>query len=371
MPLAGQLTHQSYVRPGPLVLGTAFLNSLSAAEDRDRTVEGCSFISVLPTPLRYCLIYMKDLGNYKGRHYSEWMKDVEKLIERGKSDKAIELLYELIAVVETEARTEKWIPAPAYYACLAQLYRERKDYLQEYSVIDRLVEKSIAYGGMRANTEYYVWRRAARELILDPPVLIEPPACPACGLILDEMIKRPRKCKGCGVRMVVRWRDDVPYIRTEEEAKEADTLEETLVRANSIGIDDKTFFDRGVELKEKHGVVPTAGDVFWGLANERQAELTKAADRATSADVARQMAFHLVSEGRDWVPLVKDAVRHEIAVLRQSNKPSSIVSVAGCECSACSETSQPMSLADATTSPPIPHTECAKPPCPCFFLIRR
>ena len=38
MPLAGQQTHQSYVRPGPLVLGTAFLNTPSAAEDRDRTV---------------------------------------------------------------------------------------------------------------------------------------------------------------------------------------------------------------------------------------------------------------------------------------------------------------------------------------------
>ena len=38
MPLAGQLAHESYVRPGPLVLGTAFLNSLPAAEDRDRPV---------------------------------------------------------------------------------------------------------------------------------------------------------------------------------------------------------------------------------------------------------------------------------------------------------------------------------------------
>ena len=38
MPLAGQQTHQSYVRPGPLVLGTAFFNIPSAAEDRDRTV---------------------------------------------------------------------------------------------------------------------------------------------------------------------------------------------------------------------------------------------------------------------------------------------------------------------------------------------
>ena len=38
MLLAGQLAHESCVRPGPLVLGTAFLKSLPAAEDRDRTV---------------------------------------------------------------------------------------------------------------------------------------------------------------------------------------------------------------------------------------------------------------------------------------------------------------------------------------------
>ena len=38
MPLAGQLAHESCVRPGPLVLGTAFLSSPTAAEDRDRTV---------------------------------------------------------------------------------------------------------------------------------------------------------------------------------------------------------------------------------------------------------------------------------------------------------------------------------------------
>src|SRR5580700_5466365 len=38
MPLAGQLSHESFVRPGPLVLGTTFLNSLTATSDRDRTV---------------------------------------------------------------------------------------------------------------------------------------------------------------------------------------------------------------------------------------------------------------------------------------------------------------------------------------------
>src|SRR5450759_3614064 len=37
-PLAGQLTHESFVHPGPLVLGIAFLKSPTAASDRDRTV---------------------------------------------------------------------------------------------------------------------------------------------------------------------------------------------------------------------------------------------------------------------------------------------------------------------------------------------
>src|SRR5438045_6733190 len=36
MPLAGQLAHESCVRPGPLVLGTAFLRFPTAAADRDR-----------------------------------------------------------------------------------------------------------------------------------------------------------------------------------------------------------------------------------------------------------------------------------------------------------------------------------------------
>jgi hypothetical protein len=38
VPLAGQLAHESYVRSGPLVLGTASFRNPTAAEDRDRTV---------------------------------------------------------------------------------------------------------------------------------------------------------------------------------------------------------------------------------------------------------------------------------------------------------------------------------------------
>src|SRR3954464_4662450 len=38
MPLARQLAHQRFVRPGPLVLGAAPIKSPTPTEDRDRTV---------------------------------------------------------------------------------------------------------------------------------------------------------------------------------------------------------------------------------------------------------------------------------------------------------------------------------------------
>ena len=38
MPLAGQLAQQRFVRPGPLVLGTALLKYPTRTADRDRTV---------------------------------------------------------------------------------------------------------------------------------------------------------------------------------------------------------------------------------------------------------------------------------------------------------------------------------------------
>src|SRR2546430_4736721 len=38
VPLAGQLAHQRFVRPGPLVLGTALLKYPTRTADRDRTV---------------------------------------------------------------------------------------------------------------------------------------------------------------------------------------------------------------------------------------------------------------------------------------------------------------------------------------------
>ena len=57
MPLAEQLAHQRFVRPGPLVLGTALLKTPTRTADRDRTVSRRSkpssrttFIGEQPNP---------------------------------------------------------------------------------------------------------------------------------------------------------------------------------------------------------------------------------------------------------------------------------------------------------------------------------
>src|SRR6202047_251724 len=42
VPLVGQLVHQRFVRPGPLVLGTGFLRFLTRAAERDHTLSRAS-----------------------------------------------------------------------------------------------------------------------------------------------------------------------------------------------------------------------------------------------------------------------------------------------------------------------------------------
>src|SRR5206468_5060199 len=56
VPLAGQLPHESCVRPGPLVLGTAFLRFPTAAPDRDRHC--CYRPSKLGGPGHFCSAWL-------------------------------------------------------------------------------------------------------------------------------------------------------------------------------------------------------------------------------------------------------------------------------------------------------------------------
>src|SRR3974390_167307 len=60
VPLAGQLAHESCVRPGPLVLGTAFLRFPTATPDRDRTVS--RMLSRITTGIDYTFTLFPGAG---------------------------------------------------------------------------------------------------------------------------------------------------------------------------------------------------------------------------------------------------------------------------------------------------------------------
>jgi len=53
-------------------------------------------------------------GFYKGKHYPEYVDDVQLLIRENKLDEAEKLLLELINAVESEARKNNWAVAPWY-----------------------------------------------------------------------------------------------------------------------------------------------------------------------------------------------------------------------------------------------------------------
>src|SRR6266498_1889748 len=58
VPLAGQLAHQRFVRPGPLVLGTALLKSPTPTEDRDRHICYLRAASAARRPGRFCSAWL-------------------------------------------------------------------------------------------------------------------------------------------------------------------------------------------------------------------------------------------------------------------------------------------------------------------------
>ena len=77
VPLAGQLAHESCVRPGPLVLGTAFLKSPTATTDRDRHI--CYRRRQRRGPGHFCLALhiAMQIGPYLHHHSGE---DVRRMV---------------------------------------------------------------------------------------------------------------------------------------------------------------------------------------------------------------------------------------------------------------------------------------------------
>ena len=80
-------------------------------------------------------------GAVRGRLYSEWYGEVERLRESGHDDDALALLLDMVAATEAEARAEGSAVAPSAYESLAAIYRGRGDADAEQSLLERFARQ--------------------------------------------------------------------------------------------------------------------------------------------------------------------------------------------------------------------------------------
>jgi len=87
---------------------------------------------------------MAEPGFYKGRHYTEYVDEVQHLIRENKLEEAEKLLIELVSATESEAHQNNWGVAPWYYERLAVVYRKQKDTESEIRILERFANQKCA-----------------------------------------------------------------------------------------------------------------------------------------------------------------------------------------------------------------------------------
>lgn len=85
-------------------------------------------------------------GFINGRHYSDYVEKVKNLKWAGLLKKAEDLLLKLVEATEAEAEATGGGGAPWYYEQLAIIYRKRRDYAAEVSILERFMRQPHAPG---------------------------------------------------------------------------------------------------------------------------------------------------------------------------------------------------------------------------------
>jgi hypothetical protein len=83
-------------------------------------------------------------GAVRGRLFSEWYPEVERLRDASELDLAVALLLEIVTATEAESQAEGSSVASRPYAELADIYEGRNDFANERSILERFSRREHA-----------------------------------------------------------------------------------------------------------------------------------------------------------------------------------------------------------------------------------
>jgi hypothetical protein len=92
-------------------------------------------------------------GVVRGRLYSEWYPEVERLRAIGDDDHALTLLVDMVAATEAESRADGSYVAHRPYEDLADIYHGRNDAEEELSILERYSRQDHAPGAVAARLQ--------------------------------------------------------------------------------------------------------------------------------------------------------------------------------------------------------------------------
>ena len=125
----------SSVAPYESVLATA------AAQVADQPVQAAE-APVKPVRIPLLPGTLSGAGAVRGRLFSEWYGEVERLKEVGDEAGAVQLLLDMVLGAEAESQAEGSPVASAPYELLANMYRARDDFDAEVKLLERFARQT-------------------------------------------------------------------------------------------------------------------------------------------------------------------------------------------------------------------------------------
>ncbi|WP_072691534.1 exonuclease domain-containing protein [Rhodococcus marinonascens] len=103
----------------------------------------------------------------RGRHFTAWSEPVKQLKRDGRLDEALELLFEVIAVVERPENCWGGAPATGWTEQAAIVYRKQKNFAAEVAVLQRWIDAAHRNGCSVTESDPIPQRKAKAQALLE------------------------------------------------------------------------------------------------------------------------------------------------------------------------------------------------------------